>query len=92
MRKLDNLHIEITLGVFLMLLSFILSFLMVINILKFDASLTIFFCLLMYMLSLVGLVLGLHGVFTMMTLRRKSVRYVSQVVCDVNPYLAVGGE
>jgi hypothetical protein len=71
MRKLDNPRVEITLGVFLMILSFILSFLVVVNILKFDASLTIVFCLFVYTLSLVGLVLGLRGVFTVMTLRRK---------------------
>ncbi|MBS7649208.1 MAG: hypothetical protein QW797_08860 [Thermoproteota archaeon] len=71
MRKLDKPRFKITLGVFLMLLSFILSFLMVINVLVFDDSLTIVFCFFVYALSLIGLVLGFFGVHELIILRRK---------------------
>ncbi|MEM3711964.1 MAG: hypothetical protein QXR97_00255 [Thermoproteota archaeon] len=71
MRKLGEPRFKTTLGVFLMLLSFILSFLMAINVFVFDDSLTIVFCFFVYALSLIGLVLGFFGVYELIILRRK---------------------
>lgn len=72
MKKLDKPKIEIIFGVFLMVLSFILSFLMAINVIKLDSSMTIIFSFLLYVLSLIGLVIGLHGIHeTMILLERK---------------------
>ncbi len=70
MRKLDKLRIEITLGFVLMLLSFIISFLLAINVLTFDASFTIYFCFFLYTLSLIGLVLGLFVIYELIIIRR----------------------
>jgi|GEM_PF-1489566 len=71
MIKLNEPRVEITLGVFLMMLSFILSFLVAIDVIVFDSSLTIAFCFFVYALSLIGLVLGFHGVHELVIMRRK---------------------
>jgi len=68
---LDDPRTKITLGVSLMLLSFVLLFLMVINVLKLDSSSTIIFSFLLYTLSLIGLVLGLYGIHETIILKRR---------------------
>lgn len=77
MKKLDKPKVEIALGVFLMVLSFTLSFLMVINVIKLDSSMTIVLSFVLYSLSLIGLIIGLHGIHEMMILlerKKKSER------------------
>ncbi|MGQ9479174.1 MAG: hypothetical protein ACUVQ0_04010 [Thermoproteota archaeon] len=71
MRRLDRAHLEVLIGLLLMVSSFLLSFLMIIRILELDLYLMMVLSFILYALSLIGLVLGLHGLYELLIPHRR---------------------
>jgi|YelNatPaOPRAMG01_1025707.scaffolds.fasta_scaffold06033_3 hypothetical protein len=65
---LEKEKLEIVLGVFLMFLSFLLTFLTVIKVVEPNIALMFLF----YSMSLTGLIVGLHGLYTLILTKRPS--------------------
>ncbi|MEM2103524.1 MAG: hypothetical protein QW717_01365 [Candidatus Bathyarchaeia archaeon] len=68
MAKIEKEVLEVVLGVFLMVLSFFLTLLTVIR--TIESSFILMF--LLYSMSLSGLVIGLHGLYSFILTRRVS--------------------
>lgn len=73
-RRIIDYTVEIITGIFLMIIAWIVTFLLVLQVIKLPVDWLIIISIVCYVLSMIGLVLSLHGVFSAIIVKRRKPR------------------
>ncbi|MEM4718257.1 MAG: hypothetical protein QXE81_05815 [Desulfurococcaceae archaeon] len=73
-KETTNYTIEITIGLFLMFLAWIIIFLIVLQVIMPPADWVIALSIICYALSLMGLALSIHGLFSAIIVKRRRIK------------------